>query len=123
MRLILPFPPSINHYWRHVGSRVLISEEGRKYRAKVCDLLSAEMAATGDALGFDKTDRLAAVIEAFVPDDRRRDLDNIQKPLLDALQRAKVFADDYQIDDLRTIRRERVDCGLVIIAISIIPQA
>ena len=26
--MVLPFPPSINHYWRHVGAKVLVSEEG-----------------------------------------------------------------------------------------------
>ena len=29
MVLTLPYPPSINHYWRRVGPRTLISREGR----------------------------------------------------------------------------------------------
>ena len=31
----LPWPPSVNHYYRHVGPRVLISRDGRKYRERV----------------------------------------------------------------------------------------
>jgi crossover junction endodeoxyribonuclease RusA len=31
----LPWPPSDNHYYRHVGPKVLISRDGRAYRARV----------------------------------------------------------------------------------------
>jgi len=31
----LPYPPSINHYWRRVGPKTLISREGRRFRASV----------------------------------------------------------------------------------------
>ena len=33
--LTLPWPPSVNHYYRHVGPRVLISKDGRRYREAV----------------------------------------------------------------------------------------
>ena len=39
MEMLLPFPPSANHYWRHVGPRTLISREGRTFRTNVCALL------------------------------------------------------------------------------------
>ncbi|NBW20709.1 MAG: RusA family crossover junction endodeoxyribonuclease [Caulobacteraceae bacterium] len=44
------------------------------------------------------------VIEAFPPDRRKRDLDNILKSLLDALTHAGVWEDDSQIEDLRIYR-------------------
>ena len=34
LELELPWPPSVNHYYRHVGPRVLISRDGRK-RAEI----------------------------------------------------------------------------------------
>ena len=37
----LPYPPSVNHYWRRVGARTLISRTGRAFRASVCSLLAA----------------------------------------------------------------------------------
>jgi crossover junction endodeoxyribonuclease RusA len=43
-------------------------------------------------------------MDAFPPDRRRRDLDNIQKPVLDALQHARVYQDDSQVDLLVTRR-------------------
>ena len=33
IRLELPYPPSVNTYWRSVAGRVLISKAGRMYRA------------------------------------------------------------------------------------------
>ena len=36
----LPWPPSINHYWRRVGVRTLISREGRRFRAGVLAVLA-----------------------------------------------------------------------------------
>ena len=42
LELELPVPPSINHYYRRVGPRTLISREGRAYREAVCTILAAE---------------------------------------------------------------------------------
>ena len=38
----LPYPPSINHYWRRVGRTTLISREGRIVHRKVGAMESAE---------------------------------------------------------------------------------
>jgi crossover junction endodeoxyribonuclease RusA len=44
---------------------------------------------------------LRVVIEAWRPDKRRRDLDNLLKATLDGLAHAGVYEDDSQIVDLR----------------------
>jgi crossover junction endodeoxyribonuclease RusA len=49
-------------------------------------------------------------MDAFPPDRRRRDLDNLAKPTLDALEHAGVYEDDSQID-LLIIRRQDVVHG------------
>lgn len=98
--IILPYPPSINHYWRHYRGRMVISRQGRTYREQVCALL-----ATSGSAGKPPDDgRIALAMDAFPPDRRRRDLDNIQKPVLDALEHAGVYQDDSQIDLLLTKR-------------------
>ena len=97
MELILPYPPSINHYWRRVGPRTLISREGRAFRRNVCALL-------GGGRTPPRSGRVALAMDAFPPDRRRRDLDNLPKAVQDALAHAGVYEDDSQID-LLVIRR------------------
>ena len=99
--LALPLPPSVNHYWRHVGSRTILSKEGRIYRETVGKEVLVQW--PRDTLR-PLTGRLKVVIRAMMPDRRRRDLDNLLKSLLDALQHAGVYEDDSQIDDLRIYR-------------------
>lgn len=102
MTLVLPWPPSVNSYYRSVNKgalagRVLISQAGRDYRRAVEDLIGRR--------GLDTlTGRLAVEIEAFPPDRRRRDLDNLLKGLLDSLVHSQAILDDHLIDEL-TIRR------------------
>jgi len=104
--MTLPYPPSVNHYWRRVGPRTLISREGRTFRKNVCALLGGNGPRKPPSGG-----RIALAMDAFPPDRRRRDLDNIQKPVLDALERAGVYEDDSQIDLLLTRRRDVVRNG------------
>jgi crossover junction endodeoxyribonuclease RusA len=44
--------------------------------------------------------RLRIDLFVYPPDNKRRDLDNICKAVLDALQHANVFADDFYIQQL-----------------------
>jgi len=86
----LPYPPSINHYWRRVGLRTLISSEGRAFRKTVCSILAAAGAKPIDG-------PLEIAIQVCPPDRRRRDIDNVQKALLDALEQGGAYHDDCQI--------------------------
>jgi len=99
--MMLPYPPSVNHYWRTWRGRVLVSARGRAYRQEVGALLFENRPRKPPAAG-----RIALSIDAFPPDRRRRDLDNLPKSLLDALQHASLYHDDSQIDIL-TIQRGR----------------
>ena len=104
MQFELPWPPSVNHYYRRVGPRTLISRQGREYRRIVCGLL-----APGAGHGCRKPPadgRIALCMDAFPPDRRRRDLDNLQKSAIDSMQHAGIYRDDSQIDLLLTQRCE-----------------
>jgi len=104
----LPFPPSLNHYWRRVGPRTLISREGREFRRKVCSILAAE----GGAM---LTGPIAVRVDAYPPDRRRRDLDNLLKAALDAQEKGGAYEDDGQIDLLVVSRQEPVKDGRLIV--------
>ena len=94
----LPWPPSVNRYYRHVGPRVLISREGRKYRMMVVSRLGGRFEKFAGTVG------LSAM--CYPPDRRRRDLDNLLKALQDSLVHAGVMADDSQIKVLHLEMRE-----------------
>jgi len=106
IELELPYPPSVNHYWRRVGARTLISRGGRAFRTSVCSILAA--------CGIQPMDGpLELEIDVYPPDRRRRDLDNLQKALLDALAHGGAYHDDSQIARLVVQRREVVPGGKV----------
>ena len=93
-QFVLPYPPSVNTYWRRRGSQYYISDKGQKYRKDVQQII-----------------RQLKLVIADVPDSRRRDLDNILKGLLDSLIHAGFAEDDEQFDDIRVIRGVKVPGG------------
>ena len=106
----LPFPPSVNHYYRRVGPRTLISREGRRFRERVCTHLAASGVRP-------MAGALRVEIEVYPPDRRRRDIDNSMKALLDALQHGGLYRDDSQIAKLQIERRNVVPGGRTLVRI------
>jgi crossover junction endodeoxyribonuclease RusA len=98
LNITLPWPPSINTYWRTVDGRILISADGRAYRKAIVNQIGAQ----GNQKHFKHFDGpIKMIIEAYRPDNLRRDLDNLFKAPLDAMAHAGVYEDDSQIKDLR----------------------
>ena len=115
IRLTLAYPPSVNTIWRRVGSRTLLSAEGRAYRQTVADAVML----AGVRRGFTSDQRLRVTLLACPPDRRRRDLDNLPKALFDALTHAGVWADDSQVDSLTINRMEPVRGGSVLVTVEV----
>ena len=99
--LYLPFPPTINNYYKksHHGGRY-ISEKGRMFRDQVAEAIRDQT----PGLFIDEQVLMEVVL--FPPDKRTRDVDNYNKPLLDALTNAKIWEDDCQVDQLFNYRGE-----------------
>lgn len=110
LELELPYPPSVNHYWRRVGARTLISRGGRAFREAVCSILAAR--GIRPIAG-----PLVVEVTIHPPDRRRRDIDNIQKALLDSLQHGGAYGDDSQIVRLTIEKCEPLDGGKTIVRI------
>lgn len=72
-QFVLPYPPSVNTYWRRRGSQYYISDKGQKYRKDVQQIIRQLK------LDIFTKSRLRIKVIADVPDSRRRDLDNILK--------------------------------------------
>ena len=105
MILQLPWPPSVNTYWRHTSRGTLLSAKGRQFRADVEACVFEQHAGCKPLAG-----RLRVEIIAMPPDKRKRDLDNLFKGVLDAMERAGVYENDGQIDDLH-IKRGEITAG------------
>lgn len=93
--------------------RVLLSAEGRKYREDVQAIARGQQPMHG---------RLRVTIDAFPPDRRRRDVDNLAKAALDALTHAGVWGDDSQVDELLVRRADLLVGGSLVVTVEQIEQ-
>lgn len=92
----LPFPPSVNKYY-YKGK--ILRPEGREFRKQVLNILKNYEYKTLDTY-------VSITINMHPCDNRRRDYDNILKPLGDALTHAKVYKDDSLIFDAHVIKHK-----------------
>lgn len=110
IKFTLPFPPSVNTYWRMFRNRMIISAKGREYRKAVQDIVASELVIV-------RHKPLRVEIVAYRPDRRKRDLDNLLKAPLDAMTHCKVWDDDSQIHEL-TIKWGEGIMGMLTIKIT-----
>jgi len=105
--LTLPFPPSMNTYWRNFRGRTIISPQGRAFKAAVADyVVEYRVPKLGDQ-------KLRISMVLFPRDKRKIDIDNRIKAVLDALQDAGVFDDDFQVDELSIVRGKAIKGGAI----------
>ena len=112
--LILPFPPSMNTYWRNLNGRTLLSAKGRKYKTDVVYAVYEQLKQDPKPI----TDNVAVKVEFYPPNNIRRDMDNYFKALFDSLTTAGVWIDDSQIKRIESEWFESVINGKVIIYIN-----
>ncbi|QDU34285.1 Crossover junction endodeoxyribonuclease RusA [Poriferisphaera corsica] len=90
---------------------MIIDERGRAYRNTVGLIANSQ---TKEPF----TEKASLEIDAYPPDGRKRDLDNILKALLDAIEKAGVIENDSQFDEIRVSRKSKYKGGKVVIRIS-----
>ena len=113
--LHLPFPPTVNSYYKRGKNYQYISMRGKKFQAEVEAEVEQQLAGL-DVLPLEE--RLNVTVVVHMPDRRTRDIDNYMKSLLDACTKAGVWVDDEQIDQLVIYRGARCYSGAVRLAIT-----
>ncbi|MCO6547921.1 MAG: RusA family crossover junction endodeoxyribonuclease [Gilliamella sp.] len=114
--LVLPFPPSMNTYWRNLNGRTLLSVKGRKYKTAVIVAVYEQLKKKPKPI----TDNVAVKVEFYPPNNIRRDMDNHFKALFDSLTTAGVWVDDSQIKQIESDWCESIKNGKLLINIKLI---
>jgi len=114
MILTLPYPPSVNTYWRANGKRRFISKAGVEFKHAVQEyVINNAIPKLGSA-------RLRVDIVIRPRSRRVFDIDNLLKAILDALMNAGVYDDDSQVDDLHITRGDPCPNGACLVVIETI---
>jgi crossover junction endodeoxyribonuclease RusA len=108
----LPWPPSINGYWRNFRGRQIISKRGREYRKLAIEIIK-NAGLFGEQINFS----LSVSIDLHPPTLRKYDIDNFCKGVFDALTEAKFWVDDDQIALLKVAKMEKTKGGKVVLRI------
>ena len=87
----LPFPPSLNSIYKPGKNKIYSSNELKEYKKKVRTIVQAYMRKNSIKI-IDEPVRIDCVL--YEPNNRVRDLDNLEKALLDALTFSKLWTDD-----------------------------
>lgn len=88
LTVTLPYPPSANRMWRHVGKKVLRSAEYEQWRRTSSAIIRME------TRGKSLEGPYAMTVHVGRPDRRRRDIDNLVKPVGDVMVLAGAVEDD-----------------------------
>lgn len=95
--MIIPYPPSLNKYWRTFKGRVYLSSEAKKYKSDVRKIFEASNV---DLLKEDKM--VILHIDVYRP-RKIGDLDNTLKGILDSLNGC-LYVDDRQVVEIHARR-------------------
>lgn len=110
----LPYPPSMNTYWRNFRGNTVLSKAGREFKQAVwACVLEQKIPKFGNK-------RLEVTLFLYPRSKVVTDLDNRLKAVLDGLEDAGVYDNDGQIDVLMIQRGEIRKGGSVDVMIEVI---
>lgn len=109
---ILGWPPTSNHFWGACGNNRYLKPEYKQFLTESALIIAGTRLKVAPGYFVE--------ITATPPDNRVRDLDNVIKPILDALTRCGVWSDDKLVVKLNAEKTEpeknagrvRVLCGV-----------
>lgn len=110
----LPYPPSMNTYWRNFRGHTVLSKAGREYKTAVAEcVVEQNVPKFGDK-------RLEVTLWLYPRSKVVTDLDNRLKAVLDGLEEAGVYTSDGNIDILMIQRGQIRKGGGVDVMIEVI---
>jgi len=112
---VMPWPPSVNGYWRSFNGRQIISKRGRDYRASVLNRCK-ELGVDGEMV----SGRLSLAMVLNPPTLRKYDIDNFNKALFDGLTHAGFWVDDEQIQRLSISKGIKTAGGNVAVSVTVL---
>lgn len=108
---VLPYPPSVNHYWRMIvkGKRAIpiLSREAREYKQSMASHAAGHQPSQ---------DPVCLTIRLYRP-RKAGDIDGPLKPLLDALQ-GFLYVNDSQIVEMHVYRLDDKEAPRVEVEVS-----
>lgn len=111
-RLILPYPPTGNHAYKHTRlGQHYMTQEARQYQATVYWEVRRQQPSRPQFTGS-----IAVVYVIRPPDNRKRDIANTEKVMTDAIAKAGLIGDDSMIDAM-LLWRETVTKGGAVLAL------
>lgn len=110
----LPYPPSMNTYWRNFRGHTVLSKAGREFKTAVAEcVVEQNIPKFGDK-------RLEVTMWLYPRSKVVTDLDNRLKAVLDGLEEAGVYTSDGNIDILMIQRGQIRKVGGVDVMIEVI---
>ena len=110
--LKLPYPPSVNTYWRRSRNATYISKKGQQFKQAVAEYVAdTKVPKFGDA-------EIEVIIVIRPRSTNYMDIDNCAKAVLDSCQDAGVFDDDNQVWKLTIERGTPIKGGECVVIIT-----
>lgn len=111
----MPWPPSVNGYWRTFRNRQIISKRGREYRVNAIEVLN-NLGLSGELI----PNRLKVNLTLNPPTLRKYDVDNFNKALFDAITHSEFWIDDEQIDSLNIKKGVKTKGGNIKVTVTML---
>lgn len=109
-------PPTVNHYWGKKGKVWYVSKKAKNFKEKIAWIILAKKETRETALKMrENCENVKISIRVFLKDNRKRDIDNMLKGILDALK-GVVYEDDSIVSliNIEKIKSKKIQTEIIV---------